>query len=199
MHNEDMKKNQQGISVVVVLVVVAVAGLAAAGGWFALSRKDSNKQTGTVQTGDVKEKAGEQERTTPTEAAAAADTVTVTYTPDSLFTEQEKVSLQKKLVQPNIDYAEQYKGKEGYNPVTEITITKKSNAEYAALSATAKYRYTVKVVARGGTIAEFLFAENDVIEWWLPECYDGQCGLSEGFKAKYPEIVKKLQNTGNTP
>lgn len=194
-----MKNNQQGFSVAVVLVVLVVSGLAAGGGWFVLSRNKSNKQVGTVQTDGAKDKAGEPERVTPEEAATAADTVTVTYTPDNLFTEQEKVSLQKKLIQPNIDYAEQYKGKEGYNPVTAITITKKSNAEYAALSASAKYRYIVKVVAKGGAIGEFLFAENDVIEWWLPECYDGQCRLTEGFKAKYPEIVNKLQATGNTP
>jgi type II secretory pathway pseudopilin PulG len=66
-----MKKNEQGFSVVEILIVIVVVGLIGATGWFVFSRqnkKQSSKQDSqTVQTQEIKKEATNQQ-STPAEA-----------------------------------------------------------------------------------------------------------------------------------
>lgn len=198
MHNNRMKRNEQGFGAVEILILLVIAGLVGVAGWLVYSSQKDTKTSNATQKNDAA-----QESTNGTTNTSAADesstSLTPTYSPATLFSDSEKTSLDKMLIRPNIDYAEQYKDKEGYDPLISITVTSKTDAEYATQPDYAKYRYTVKVVSKSGATSDFLYGEKDVIDWWLPECFDGKCGLTDTFKNKYPEIVSKLQAQGSTP
>lgn len=188
-----MKNSQKGFAHLGIILLLVVLGAAGAVGYYVYSSNKDDKQT-TQNTDTSAESSTATSATTETQSS-----IKPTYTPESLFTESEKTELDEKLIQPNIDYAEQYKDKEGYDPVVSITVTKKTDTEYASQPDYSKYRYTVDIVSKNGTKTGFLYAENDVIDWWTPECFNGQCGLNDTFKTKYPAIVAKLKTQGNTP
>jgi len=193
-----MKNSQKGFAHLGIIILIVVLGVIGAAGYYVYNSSKDDKQT--TQSTDTKTVSSATESSTAASTTAETkSTIKPTYTPENLFTESEKTELDKKLIQPNIDYAEQYKDKEGYDPVISITVTKKTDAEYASQPEYSKYRYTVDVVSKNGTKTGFLYAEKDVIDWWLPECFNGQCGLNDAFKVKYPEIVTKLKAQGNTP
>lgn len=211
-----LHKNQSGFSPVEIIIIILMVVLTGAVGWLVYDRQQKSEQSSqnptTINSFEECVAAGYPVMESYPEQCAAngksftknydkqnqtGDTVVV-FTPDGLYSEEEKKALRAKLTDPFIDYAEQYKGKEGYNPVVSFSVSKSSDAEHASAQNN-EYRYTVRAVLKNGGTHDFLYGKDDVIAWWVPDCYDNQCGLTEEFKAKYPEIVAELKKNGMTP
>lgn len=197
--SKNKKFNAGKISIIV--VIVALLGLS---GWLLYDRQ-SNKNDQSQNQQNTGEEESTNETVPAEEAEDQADSqvpennISVNFSPGGLFTSAEKSKLQKMMVQPNIDYAAQYIGQPEYSPLVSIAVSKKSDSDYAAQPDYAKYRYSVKSISENGGGGEFLYGENDVINWWLPDCFNGDCQLNSDFKAKYAEIVNKIAARGDTP
>jgi hypothetical protein len=115
--------------------------------------------------------------------ASSKDEAVVVYTPSGQFDTAEKTELQKKLVNPLLDW---YKGN---NTSTVSLNIEKPNPAIAG------YVYKVTYINEGGSNGGFLYGTSKPLEWWLPVCMgpDG-CQFSDDFKAKYPEIVKQMES-----
>ena len=194
-------KNQKGLGLVEILIIILILGAAGVGGYYVWQKNDSDKSTKSSS----KEQSGASDKSSQSSSPAsvvketALSAIELTYSPENRFSASEKSELKKKLIEPLVDHGEMAKGTQSYNPVLSIMITKDTDAEYASDPSYAKFRYSVDANYKNGVKAGFSYGENDIIDWWLPECFDGQCGLSSAFKEKYPEIVSRLSAAGNTP
>lgn len=211
-----LHRNQSGFSPVEIIIVIVMVGLTGAIGWLVYDRQKKSEQSAQISTAinsfedcvaagnPVMESYPEQcsangkSFTKQLEQKDETSSAVVVFVPDGLYSNEEKNTLKARLTDPFVDHAEQYKGKEGYNPVISVSVNKLSNEEYASTNS-GGYRYTVRAVLKNGGTHDFLYGQNDIIIWWLPECYDTQCGLTDGFKTKYPEIVAELKNHGMKP
>lgn len=101
----------------------------------------------------------------------------VIYSPGGLFSDEEKLELQNKLINPFFDY----QNSEEIDFITMI-INKEQNP------ADAGHTYTVSAISKNGIYNGFIFGENDEINWWTPTCMGG-CIFPEGYEEKYPEVV----------
>lgn len=155
-------------------------------------KADSEKQLSALREELGKAKSDNPANQTPDnngESPSLESSAVVVYIPDT-FTQEEKANLDKKVVKPYLDHKEQYKGQESYNPVVSLTLTKKTSGSY---------KYEINAIWKSGGYEGFLYGGNGVIDWWTPDCFDGNCGLTEQFQQEYPEIVAIIKARGNTP
>lgn len=109
------------------------------------------------------------------------DLAIVTFQPGGLFSAELKNELQKKLIDPYLDF---------YNEDGIYVVTMNIAApEQGAIS------WSVFATNADGSYSDFLFGDkNQTIQrWWLPDCL-GDCNFSNTFKGKYPEIVSEVES-----
>jgi type III secretory pathway component EscV len=118
---------------------------------------------------------------TDSETTSSATLPVIVYTPNGLFTSVEIAELEKKLLNPFVDWHRDTNIK-----VVSINVEKPSPA-------ISGYTYKITYINEGGSNGGFLFGTQKPLEWWLPECMaPAGCVFTDDFKAKYPEIVKKF-------
>ena len=116
---------------------------------------------------------------TPNPTPSEENKTEVIFVSNGLFTEEEKVELYEKLIEPFLDF------QKDSNIQTLTLEIEKSSLQNAG------YKYKVSYINKGGSKGGLLFGLNTPLEWWLPECLNG-CSFSDSFKEKYPEIVEQL-------
>lgn len=103
----------------------------------------------------------------------------IIYEPSGKFTEDEKQQLKEKIADPLTLYEN-----ERIINLTAIIFSKREGQQPYDTTFLAAFQ-------NSGYLSAVVYKKAGNIEWWLPECM-GECPFSPAFKAKYPEIVKKL-------
>lgn len=199
-----LKNSQTGFSAIEALLIVVIVAIVGGTGFYVYhAQTNANKNLkGDNSTAPKFKNNSKKAAKTPATAQTTDETigtVKISFSPANLYSSIEKSTLKAKLLEPIIDFDVQFKDTNGYVPLASLSITKKTDAQYAAADASGKYRYSVHQVSTSGGTTDFLYGQNDTIDWWLPQCYANKCDLTDTFKAKYPEIVKQLQASGLTP
>lgn len=189
MTNNQQKGNSNAVLTLLVLLLVTLTGVAV---YFwqnyekekALNDlKNDLTSTKTTGTGEMKKATLPTEPTTPekkepTPIKVEAKKPVIVYTPNGLFTATEIKELEKKFVNPFIDWNVD-------NETTTVSITvEKPSPDIPG------YKYNVAYINEGGGNGGFLYGTTTPLEWWLPECMAPVgCNFTAEFKAKYPEII----------
>ncbi|MBM3209422.1 hypothetical protein FJZ40_03985 [Candidatus Shapirobacteria bacterium] len=93
---------------------------------------------------------------------------------------KEREELQKKVVNPYIDYNRDTNG-DDYLVSLLIQLQHNENIKK-------EYPYSlIAIYKNDGAGWESLIQKDGVLSWWIPTCMD--CKFSEDFKSKYPEII----------
>lgn len=112
----------------------------------------------------------------PPTLAAEAKPVVV-FEAEGSFSPSDKNSIQKKIIDPFIDF---------YTPlqkIVSITISPNTNASKDM------YPFLFSAIyASGGNTGFVISKTNGEVNWFIPECMNG-CQFTDAFKSKYPEIV----------
>ncbi len=115
----------------------------------------------------------------PAENPAPSERPPIIFTPGGAFSANTKSEIQTKIIDPFIDYY----ATDQYFKVASIEVSENTQASKTT------YPYLFSAISKTGGNQGFVIGKT--IDWWIPECM-GPCPLTEAFKAKYPEIVKKL-------
>lgn len=100
----------------------------------------------------------------------------VTFEAEGQFTTQDKEKLYSYLINPFFDY----------NNEKEIEYIAMIISKYKPTESYLDYDYEVMAIHKNGGTQGFLYSSK---QYWLPDCIDGPCPLTEAFKAKYPQIT----------
>jgi hypothetical protein len=122
---------------------------------------------------------------TPTVVPVASSSASPTVTIESQATlsAQDVSELQGRVIDPFMDY---YKEARPEDPLLQITIMKN-------VQNTVAFPYVLDSLSQEGIKQGSVISRtNGHLDWWFPECQMG-CHLSDAYKAKYPEIAKKVQ------
>lgn len=118
-------------------------------------------------------------RTTPSSMGKIILPV-VSFEAPGAFTDQEKFSLQQKLVNPYFDY----NNDKGIQMIAIVISPSK----------TAGYLYEIYAISKTGGYESFLWGTPDQpLEYWVPGCM-GPCKISAKFAKKYPYIAQIVKN-----
>lgn len=177
---------QQGFSVVEALLILVIISLLGGSGYYVLNAKNN--------AGKSLDSAASQEQKIPTLNQAEKDDSVISFA-SGAFTNQDKKDLSQKLIEPYFAYYNQFKGTDKYVEPVSITIHKISDEEYAKQQSYAKYRFKVEIVTRNSGTESFIYGDNDKIDYWLPNCGVIGCTFDKEFRAKYPQIVTKVENS----
>ena len=116
-------------------------------------------------------------------ASPSANKAVVVYEAEGSFTLSEKTELQKKIINPFLDYYTT----ESDQVLLTLTISKNDKVSKD------QYPYQAQAVFQGvGNMGFLIMKLGTGVDWWYPECMNG-CNLSASYKAKYPEIASKVQ------
>lgn len=166
---------RSGNVVVVVLVMLAIIGLAGGMYYFQIQKEAMSAQIATDIPADI--------TPFPTPTPRAMDQgPQIVFENESTINPVDKQMLLERTIQPIIDY---------YDDLTEggkiVSITVKDNSGNVP-----EYPYTVRTVFDNGVeLGVAVRVTDGGLDWWVPECM-AQCPLSPKFRARYPEIVQKL-------
>jgi hypothetical protein len=106
----------------------------------------------------------------------------VVFVPSGLFEEDEKENILQYLIEPYYAF-----NKDRGKIYVSIMVTK--NEEEIP-----DYRYDIQAISEEETYAGFLYGEETIEEWWIPECM-GSCDFSKDFEEEFPEIVERYDST----
>lgn len=188
-----IRKNETGLAnylIIVFILALVIAAISFA--WFNVKSNDvANTEKQTIST----EKTNTQNTETSQSTEKQPIVRPVVYVNEPDFSLSEKEKLTKYLVNPYYDYSEMLKNSADYNPISSFKISRYSDSVLNSRTY-AKYRYGVEVENKIGK-SEFLYGDNDLIDWWIPIC-EYSCNINEEFKTKYPEIINLMINQGVT-
>lgn len=96
----------------------------------------------------------------------------------------DKEGLRKKVIEPYIDYFKDAH-KDDFLVSFKVSVnTGSSNSQYP---------YKADSISKNGVNEGFLISKTaGSIDWWYPECL-AKCEFSDTFRARYPEIVAKVE------
>lgn len=176
--------NQKGNVLAILLAIVAALALAVGAYFFGQNqtlREISQTPTGVSVTSPPVSQNEDRMMASPT---ATSSGVTVVYEAQGSFSESEKTEIQKKVINPFIDY---YQTENTGQKLLTLTISKNTQSSKEI------YPYQALGVFQGGGNQGFLIMkEGTGISWWTPECLNG-CNLSVSYAAKYPEVASKVK------
>jgi hypothetical protein len=178
---------KHGNVVMIVLLMVVGAGIAFGAYYFgrgqAVINLDKKKEVA------AKPSSLQQEITYPTMsqlaptigATGGAEKKTiVTFEAEGAIPVSDKSQLQKKVVDPMVDY---YK-EANMGELVTLTISVNNQASKTT------YPYLgLAVLGNGGNLGFTIEKKGDEIGWWYPECMM-KCPLSQSYQTKYPEVAK---------
>lgn len=186
-----IRNNETGLAnYLIILFILALVITVISFAWFNAKNNDvSNTEKQTTSTEQTNTQNTENSQSTEKQPTVRQ----VVYVNETDFSLIEKEKLTKYLVNPYYDYSEMFKNSSDYNPITSFKINRYSDSELNSKTY-AKYRYGVEVEKKIGK-NEFLFGDNDLIDWWIPIC-EYICNVNEEFKNKYPEIISTMVKQG---
>ena len=169
----------------IILVIITI--IAAAGGAYFYGQNQGLKKLTASPSGVAVSQApvyGNQSYVPEPTATPVANKATVVYEAEGSFSIPEKAELQKKVIDPFVDY---YAMENTGQTLLTLTISKNLQASRDT------YPYQAQAIFQGGGNMGFLIMKVGAgVDWWFPECMMG-CNLSAAYKAKYPEIAVKVQ------
>ena len=177
-----MKPDQKGnFGVLAIFTVILLVALTGASVYFWQNyEKEKALKTVEVKTEEKTEEKTETPTPAPTPTPAEESKApVVVFTPNGLFTAEERAELQTKFINPFLDWNKE---------INQVTVSIEIEKPYPAI---AGYKYKVGYINEGGGNGGFLYGTSTPLEWWLPECLGG-CNFSAEFKAKYPEIAAQV-------
>ena len=186
-----MSKKNLSKSLVVVLVLVGLGGSA----FLLKEEKDKNSSYASQVNslnGEVSSLKSQANPTSETpseqaEAQPASELPVVVFTPEGVFSDQEKEELKEKLVNPMVDY----------NPDTFVSINIEIYSQDKFVGGATDDKYIIATVGKpdkGGSGGFIYGSKKKGIDWWTPDCLD-KCEFSEEYKTKYPEVIKKYEDS----
>lgn len=184
-----MKSMQKGSIWIVLISIVAAASLAGAAYLFGQNqtlKKSPASLTSPITPAPtpVYYQADPQVSVSP--LATPASGVVVVYEASGSFSQSEKDEINKKVVNPLLDYYRE--PNVSTQKLISLTISHNTNA-----TSKVDYPYAGKGIFDGGANLGFLIMKVGAgIDWWYPECLNG-CVLSAEYKAKYPEVASKVE------
>jgi len=114
-------------------------------------------------------------------ATPAATKPVVVFEAEGSISANDKSEIQKKILNPMIDY---YATETGSGKL--LTITVSANAQASKTT----YPYLLKGIFDSGVnLGVTIEKDAASFKWWRPECMAG-CPFTPEFKAKYPEVVE---------
>lgn len=169
--------------IVALLLIIVLGGV---GGTMYLQNQLKSK----MAVSDAKKMVPPTETVTPTISLATSPTpsattssTTVTIESEATLPVQDVSELQARVINPFKDYFAESRPND---VLLQIKIMKNVQNQ-------AGFPYVLDSLSQDGIKQGSVISRTDGhLDWWFPECQMG-CQLSDAFKAKYPEIAKKVQ------
>jgi hypothetical protein len=175
------------------LVVVAIIVTGSAFAWKTMTRKPAPEvspsptivlaSSPTPQATESTQLEGKNfilENATVTQVEETSKVV-VRFTPESAFTNADKLGITKRVIDPYKLYQDEL---DGTQELLSIDITQNTQASAK------EYPFLFSANFDGGVNESFVIArQGDTFAWFVPECL-GACPFGKKFTVQYPEIVK---------
>ena len=110
----------------------------------------------------------------------------VVFTPDGIFTEEEKKELNDKVINPLVDYT----------PDVYVSIDVEIYSQDKFVNGDSDNKYIITTIGKpgkGGTGGFIYGSKSKGIDYWTPDCLD-KCEFTDDYKTKYPEVVAKYDS-----
>lgn len=149
-----------------------------------------NNQIGTLnnEVNNLKSQVGSSDNQPAKEAQAESELVlpVVVFTPDGIFTEEEKKELNDKVINPLVDYT----------PDVYVSIDVEIYSQDKFVNGDSDNKYIITTIGKpgkGGTGGFIYGSKSKGIDYWTPDCLD-KCEFTDEYKKKYPEVVAKYDS-----
>lgn len=118
---------------------------------------------------------------TPKAAPPAVTTPVVVFEAEGSISASDKTEIQKRILDPMIDY---YAAETGSGKLLTITVSSGTQANKDT------YPYLAKAIFDTGVnLGLAIEKDGTSFKWWKPECM-GACPFTPEYKAKYPEVTE---------
>lgn len=118
-----------------------------------------------------------------TEAQPVLELPVVVFTPNGVFSDEDKKELTDKVIDPMVDYT----------PDVYVSIDVEIYSQDKFVGGSTDDKYIISTVGKpgkGGTGGFIYGSKTKGIDYWVPDCLN-KCEFSDEYKAKYPEVVDK--------
>ncbi|MBI5357914.1 FlxA-like family protein [Candidatus Saccharibacteria bacterium] len=111
----------------------------------------------------------------------------VVFTPDGVFSNEEKKEITDKVINPLVDYT----------PDVYVSIDVEIYSQDKFVNGNSDNKYIITTIGKpgkGGTGGFIYGSKTKPLDYWVPDCLD-TCQFTDEYKAKYPEVVAKYEST----
>lgn len=121
----------------------------------------------------------------PSDTPEAGPEVVVIFTPGGLFDAAKRAEFYARIINPYIDYYAELAQTEGYPHLVSLNVQTFD---------TPGFPYGIDAIFDNEGYEGWLVTESSgVVDYWVPECINGPCPLSQDFIDAYPDIAATSQ------